>query len=107
FDDVDLTDSHITAVTPNAGNTLGGGLTAVVSDAATGAGDGTVTWTYTVANSATQYLAAGQTTTESFTITIDDQHGGTTTQVVTVTVTGTNDAPTISVADGAGAGTEG
>ena len=30
-----------------------------MSDAATGAGDGTVGWTYSVANSATQYLAAG------------------------------------------------
>ena len=59
------------------GNTLGGTLTAGVSDTATGAGDGTVTWTYAVANAATQYLAVGQTATETFTVTIDDGHGGT------------------------------
>ena len=36
-----------------------------------------MTWTYTVANSATQYLAVGETATETFTVTIDDGHGGT------------------------------
>ena len=59
---------------------------------------GTVGWTYQVANSATQYLAVGQTATEQFTVTVNDGHGGTVSQVVTVTVTGTNDAPTITVA---------
>ena len=53
-----------------------------------------------------QYLAAEQTATESFTITIDDGHGGIVDQPVTVTVTGTNDRPTISAADGTGAVTE-
>jgi len=50
------------------------------------------TWTYNVANSAVQYLAAGQTKTESFTVSAAD---GTTT-VVTVTITGTNDVPTFA-----------
>ncbi|MDQ2141342.1 VCBS domain-containing protein, partial [Alcaligenaceae bacterium B3P038] len=50
------------------------------------------TWTYNVANSAVQYLAAGQTRTESFTVSAAD---GTTT-VVTVTITGTNDVPTFT-----------
>jgi VCBS repeat-containing protein len=55
-----------------------------------------VPWTYTVANSATQYLAAGQTASEVFTVTISDGNGGTVTQNVTVTATGTNDAPVIN-----------
>ncbi|MYZ41374.1 beta strand repeat-containing protein, partial [Schauerella aestuarii] len=59
------------------------------------------TWTYNVANSAVQYLAAGQTKVESFTVSAAD---GTTT-VVTVTITGTNDVPTFSGAN-AGAVTE-
>ena len=69
---------------------------------------GTVGWTYEVANSATQYLAAGQTATETFTVTIDDGNGGTVDQLVTVTITGTNDDPTITVAgtDAHGAVTE-
>ena len=61
-----------------------------------GAGDGTVTWTYNVANSATQYLAEGQTATESFTIQVSDSHSGFVDQTVTVTITGTNDKPTLA-----------
>jgi len=95
FNDVDLIDTHTTSVVAGAGNTLGGTLTmgAVSEDASTAAG--TVGWTYTVADHATDYLAAGQTATEKFTVTIADGHGGTVAQVVTITVTGTNDAPTI------------
>ena len=53
---------------------------------------------YEVANSAVQYLAAGEQVTEKFTVTIDDGEGGTVDQVVEVTITGTNDDPTITVA---------
>ena len=99
FDDVDLTDTHsIDPVTASASNTLGGTLIASITDSATGAGSGTVTWTYEVANSATQYLGAGQTATESFTVRIRDNNGGFVDQLITVTVTGTNDNPTISTA---------
>ncbi|SDH36793.1 VCBS domain-containing protein [Variovorax sp. OV700] len=102
FDDVDLSDAHSVSVAAGAGNTLGGVLTAGVSDAATGAGDGTVSWNYSVANAATQYLAQGQTATETFTVSINDGHGGTVNQQITVTVTGTNDVPVIGgVATGA------
>ena len=102
FDDVDLSDAHSVSVAAGPGNTLGGVLTAGVSDAATGAGDGTVSWNYSVANAATQHLAQGQTATETFTVSIDDGHGGTVNQQITVTVTGTNDVPVIGgVATGA------
>ncbi|MDQ0568544.1 VCBS repeat-containing protein [Variovorax paradoxus] len=102
FDDVDLSDAHGVSVAVAPGNTLGGVLTATVSDAATGAGDGTVSWNYSVANAATQYLAQGQTATEIFTVSISDGHGGTVNQQITVTVTGTNDVPVIGgVASGA------
>jgi VCBS repeat-containing protein len=90
-----LIDVHLASVVPTSG-TLGGTLTlGAVSESAT-TEPGSVGWTYQVANSATQYLAVGQTATETFTVTIDDQHGGTISQLVTVTVTGTNDAPTIT-----------
>ncbi len=97
FDDVDLTDAHTVSVVAT-GNPLGGVLTASVTDSATGAGDGTVTWNYAVANSATQSLAQGQQATETFTVTISDGNGGTISQNITITVTGTNDGP-IAVAD--------
>ncbi len=107
FNDVDLTDVHLATSVPAIGNTLGGTLSlGAVSDSATTA-PGTVGWTYTVPNSAVQYLAAGQTVTETFTVTIDDQNGGTVDQVVTITITGSNDAPTIvTTTDVAGAVTE-
>ena len=97
FNDIDLIDGHTTNVAADAGNTLGGTLTmGPVSESALTA-PGTVGWTYEVANSAAQYLAAGETATEKFTVTIDDGHGGTASQAVTVTITGTNDSPTITV----------
>ncbi|WP_374539336.1 VCBS domain-containing protein, partial [Chitinimonas taiwanensis] len=59
------------------------------------------TWTYTVANSAVQYLKAGETKLESFTVKAADG----TTHTVNVTITGTNDVPVIS-GDAIGAVTE-
>src|SRR5439155_852713 len=50
--------------------------------------------------SATQYLADGETATETFTVTVKDNHGAPVTQTVTVTVHGTNDDPVISVGTG-------
>jgi VCBS repeat-containing protein len=96
FNDLDVTDMHTTSVAAFVTNTLGGTLTmgAVAEDDLTAAG--TVGWTYTVDNSATQYLAAGQTVTEKFTVTISDGHGGTATQVITITITGTNGVATIT-----------
>ena len=74
FNDIDLIDVHTTSVAKDSG-TLGGTLTmGTVSESATTAA-GTVGWTYSVDNSAVQYLAAGETTTESFTVTVSDGQG--------------------------------
>ncbi|CAB3646679.1 hypothetical protein LMG26696_02532 [Achromobacter pulmonis] len=43
-----------------------------------------------------QELAEGQQVTDTFTVTVDDGHGGTATETITVEITGTNDAPTIT-----------
>ncbi|MDP1611757.1 MAG: VCBS domain-containing protein, partial [Sulfuritalea sp.] len=59
-------------------------------------------WSYEVSNAAVQYLAAGETTNEIFTVESADG----TTHDITVTITGTNDAPTISSAVSAGGVTE-
>ena len=61
-------------------------------------------WSYVLDNSrpATQALAEGDTPTETFTVTVTDEHGATDTIDVTVTVTGTNDAPVITGGDVAG-----
>ena len=97
FDDVDLSDTHTVSVSASVTNSLGGVLAATITDPATDAGDGTVTWNYTLANSATQYLGQGDEAYETFTVTISDGYGGTVSQDVTVTVTGTNDQPDLTV----------
>ena len=107
FVDVDWSQSHSASIMPSAGNTLGGTLTASVSNSATGDGAGVVTWDYSVANGATQYLGVGDSVTETFTVTITDSSGKTDTQMITVTVTGTNDQPTLTIADAVGAMSEG
>ena len=75
------------------------------ADTRTGSG-GQLTWTYTVADSAVEYLAAGQTKVESFTITLNDQNGSVITKQIDVTITGTNHAPVITAQDLSGAVTE-
>ena len=96
FNDVDLSDTLDYSFVKSSG-TLGGTLTLPSSNDSGAGAAGSVSYTYSVANSATQYLAAGQTATETFTITADDGNGGTVEQLVTVTITGTNDAPAITV----------
>ncbi|MCI4430956.1 MAG: VCBS domain-containing protein, partial [Burkholderiales bacterium] len=107
FADVDLADAHlVSALGTPVGNVLGT-LTAVLDHDTTGSGmGGQLTWTYSVASSATNYLAAGETRVESFTIALDDQHGGLVTRQIDVTITGTNDAPIVSATDVSGAVTE-
>ncbi|MGQ5524640.1 VCBS domain-containing protein, partial [Chitinimonas sp. PSY-7] len=58
------------------------------------------TWTYNVANSAVQYLKAGETKLETFTVLSTDG----TPHEIKVTITGTNDVPTAG--DGMVSGTE-
>src|SRR4029077_3995080 len=67
---------------------------------------GTVGWSFKVADDATDYLAAGQTLTQHYDVTVSDGHGGTDTQTVTITITGTNEAPLITSSAQAGAVTE-
>lgn len=96
FSDADLSDTHSASVAADAGNLLGGVLTASVTSDSTGVGDGAVTWNYQVDNSATQHLAAGETLTEYFTVSIADNHGSTISQQVAITVTGTDDLSVVS-----------
>ncbi|WP_221174475.1 VCBS domain-containing protein, partial [Pseudomonas fluorescens] len=100
FNDVDLSDTHMATSAPAEGNAthLGTFVLSEVSEAANAA-NGSVQWTYNLSTAAAQYLAQGQTVTETYLVTISDGHGSLVTQNVTVTITGTNDAPTVTAAE--------
>jgi VCBS repeat-containing protein len=108
FADPDLTDTHTLSQSLAVFAWSGGALTAaqqsalatastlnLVKSDSTGTAAGSVAWTYSITDAALDFLAAGETLTVSYTVTIGDGHGGTTSQLVTVTITGTNDVPTI------------
>lgn len=81
FTDADLSDTHTFSISSAAAYG-----TATV--------DATGRWNYTVADSGdVDRLAAGETLADSFSVQVDDGHGGLATQVVNVTITGTNDVP--------------
>jgi VCBS repeat-containing protein len=94
FADQDLIDTHTVSVIPSGTDYLGNFLP-TITNAATGDGTGTVSWDFTVDNTDLQFLAAGQTLTQTYTVTVADNHGGIVSQVVTVTINGTNDVPMI------------
>ena len=83
FSDADTSDGH------TYGSTAAQHGTAAV--------DAAGHWTYTAADSgAVDALARGETLNDSFVVTVDDGHGGATSQTVNLTITGTNDAATIT-----------
>ena len=93
FSDVDLNDVHsVGAVIASAGAL--GALSASVSADTTGSGTGgEITWSYSVAASAVEYLAAGEEKVETFSFDLSDGNGGTVSRTVSVAIAGTNDAP--------------
>ncbi|HEY8616817.1 Ig-like domain-containing protein [Phenylobacterium sp.] len=86
FKDPDLADLHTATVTP-AGAGYIGQLTLGAVDQA---GD-RVGWTFKASDSALDGLAAGETRTQTYSITVSDGRGGTATQTVSVTLKGSAD----------------
>ena len=95
FGDVDLTDAHVTSIVPGAGGYLGTFVADVTNDS-TGDGVGQVIWLFAANNVLRQSLGAGQVLVQTYTVVIDDGHGGTASQLVTITINGTNDAAVIT-----------
>jgi VCBS repeat-containing protein len=91
FADVETSDTHTASFTPLANGYVGTFSLDPVSESS---GSGSVSWHYTVDNSAIQFLAQGQVLTQDYLVSVTDNHGATTVQDVTVTINGTNDAPT-------------
>jgi len=54
----------------------------------------TVGWSFTISDSAMDYLNAGQTLKQLYDVTINDGHGGTVVQTITITLRGSSDGST-------------
>ena len=117
FTDVDLNDHHVVSVTgvatsgvtsglPGDSNVLGWLSLGELTDSTGSGTGGSDTWTFSAQDGNFDYLAAGETVTLTYTVQVDDGHGGMVTQPVTIIVTGTNDTPVITSVPQAGAITE-
>ena len=93
FADVDTIDTHTATVAENGNNYLG-----TLTLGAVNAADKSLTWDFKVNDALLDSLGAGQTLTQTYTVTIADGKGGTVTQDIVITINGTNDAPTITSA---------
>src|SRR5262249_55904302 len=76
FTDVDLTDKHTVPSTPGGTNYLGTSTPTLAQDA-TGGTAGVVVWTFSVSDKAVEFLAAGQTLTQTYAVQVADNNGGT------------------------------
>ena len=102
FTDVDSSDSHIVSTTGELldlkwshSDSLPEGVEAALRGGEFTLNDAKTGWEYSISNAATQFLAAGETVTLTYQVTVDDGHGTPVMETVTITITGTNDAPTI------------
>ncbi len=97
FTDAEASDGHTVAVTPASGDL--GTLTATELRDSSGQKTGVIGLSYQVAHAtASAELGPGQTTTDAFTVTVDDGHGGTAAQTVSVALTEAAPAPIASAA---------
>ena len=77
-------------------------MSADVTTEPTNGEGGVVTYSFSGNENQFDYLAEGESVTITYTVTIDDNNGGSDTQDVTVTITGANDAPDITIESGDG-----
>jgi VCBS repeat-containing protein/probable HAF family extracellular repeat protein len=106
FGDVDLSDTHLVSAAFKTSDYSGGqlgSLVAVKTADTTGSGTGGLaTWTFTASDVALDRLAQGQTVHETYTVTVDDQHGGLAKHDVVISIAGSNDAPVLQSLVGTG-----
>jgi VCBS repeat-containing protein len=89
FSDADAGDTHAASFMAQGTGYVGTFALAGVDQAGDSFG-----WSFAVADSALDYLKAGQTLTQKYDVTVDDGHGGTAMQSVTITLIGTDDLTT-------------
>jgi VCBS repeat-containing protein len=91
FTDVDRFDAHFVEVT--APEDYLGGFEAFIEDDSSFERTGRVSWRFDVENEELDFLAEGDTLTQSYDVTVNDAFGGSAAQTVTVLIHGANDAP--------------
>jgi VCBS repeat-containing protein len=96
FADIETTDTHSASFVPQSVDYLG---TFSLDPVAQGSGTGSVDWHFTVDNADIQFLADGESISQTYTVFVTDNFGASVAQDVTVTINGTNDAPTAAVDD--------
>lgn len=112
FTDIDLTDRPTATVTEQTVTLLAADDTTNLTDSLTpdeiaalkdaltyqlaGKNNGTVTWSYSIADNKLDFLGEDQKVKVVSTITLDDGSGQTVAADVTVTICGKNDAPTVA-----------
>lgn len=94
FDDVDLSDAHITDVTELNNDDDDVSVTFDLITDSTGGFTGEAEWAATIDRTRFDQLAEGQTFDESFDLTVDDENGGADTVRLDLSFVGVNDAPT-------------
>ena len=87
YTDANTLDTHTASFTARGTGYLG---TFSLNTSAIDSGD-KVTWSFSVADSAIDYLNAGQMLTQLYDVAIDDGHGGTVVQTITITINGASD----------------
>ncbi|WP_238308975.1 VCBS domain-containing protein, partial [Methylorubrum suomiense] len=100
FADLDLTDAHTVAVSMQGRGFIGAMTASVVTDTTAG-GAGRVVWNWSAPDKALDFLGAGQTLDQTYTLTLSDGKGGVVRQDVVVTLVGTDDLPSITGSTGA------
>ncbi|MDR6756437.1 VCBS repeat-containing protein, partial [Mycoplana sp. BE70] len=91
FTDVADFDDHMASFTAQDSGYLGSFSLNAVDQGANSVG-----WSFSLADADIEHLAAGQTVTQSYDVTINNGSDGTVTETITVTITGTNDAAVIT-----------
>ncbi|MCO6406754.1 VCBS domain-containing protein [Hoeflea alexandrii] len=92
YTDDDVGETHTVSVSPSAAGYLGS-FSAAVTTQSSGGSNGTVNWTFNVADADIQHLAGGEAITQTYTVTIDDGNGGTVSEDIEVVLTGADEAP--------------
>ena len=93
YSDANALDLHTASVTAKGTGYLG----AFSLDTASIDSADSLSWLFTIADSAMESMKAGRTKVQSYDVTISDGHGGTVTQTITITLVGADDTGGSSV----------